>query len=352
MNEILRPREAVAKLNTYDPGHYEVDIDLSANENPYDLPADLKARITSAALEIPFNRYPDPLALELRAAIAAYHGLKTANVAIGNGGDELLMAILLAFGGPGRTAVTFEPTFVMYAILAALTGTDCLKFARDKQFALPGEARENIGSAADIVFVCSPNNPTGNLATEAEVVALLDGGFLVVVDEAYGEFSGVSAAGLLRSYSNLAVLKTFSKAFSLAGLRVGYLLGAPEIVADILKVKLPYNVNAFSQAAATALMENRRRFDGIIDEIRAERQRLFDAICGIDGLTPYFSRANFILVKSAVPAGDLWRNLLERSILVRYFERTPGLEDCLRITIGKPAENNAVIAALRELSEK
>lgn len=353
MTEILRPRDSVAQLSAYDPGHYEVEINLSANENPYDLPADLKARITSAALDIPFNRYPDPLALELRAAIAAYHGLDRANVVIGNGGDELLKAILLAYGGPGRTAVTFEPTFVMYAILAALTGTACLKVARDDQFAIPAEALEKVGpSGAGIVFVCSPNNPTGNLATEAEIVALLKGGSLVVVDEAYGEFSGASVAGLLSSYPNLAVLKTFSKAFSLAGLRVGYLLSSPDVVANILKVKLPYNVNAFSQAAATVLMKNRGRFDGVIDEIRAERGRLSNAISRIDGLTLSPSRANFILVKSARPAADLWRNLLERGILVRYFERTPGLEDCLRITVGTPAENDAVIEALRELSQK
>jgi len=341
------PREAVNRLNAYDPGHYKVEINLSANENPYDLPADLKARITAAALDIPFNRYPDPLALDLRAAIARGYGLKTANVAIGNGGDELLLALLLAYGGPGRTAVTFEPTFVMYAILSELTGTACLKRARDTEFALP----QGTGAAAgDIVFICSPNNPTGNLVAEEEVVGFLDSGALVVVDEAYGEFSDRSALGLLGDYPNLVVLKTFSKAFSLAGLRVGFVLGAPEIIANILKVKLPYNVNALSQAAATLIIENKRRFEAAIDEIRAERQRLTEAVGRIDGLTTYPSAANFVLVKSAAPAADLWRNLLERGILVRYFERTPGLADCLRLTIGTPAENDAVIGALKELS--
>lgn len=344
------PREAVNQLNAYDPGHYKVDINLSANENPYDLPADLKARITAAALDIPFNRYPDPLALDLRAAIARGYGLEAMNVAIGNGSDELLMALLLAYGGPGRTAVTFEPTFVMYAILSELTGTDCLKLARDEEFALPQETGADAGSAAgDIIFVCSPNNPTGNLVAEEEVVRFLDSGALVVVDEAYGEFSGVSVVDLLGPYPNLVVLKTFSKAFSLAGLRVGYVLGAPEIITNILKVKLPYNVNALSQAAATLIIENKRRFEAAIDEIRAERQRLIEAVRRIDGLTPYPSAANFVLVKSATPAAALWRNFLERGILVRCFERTPGLKDCLRLTIGKPAENDAVIAALDEI---
>lgn len=353
MSEILQPREVVAKLSAYDPEHYKVEINLSANENPYDLPVELKSRILSEASDISFNRYPDPQALELRAAIADQYGLKTENVAVGNGGDELLMYLLLAYGGPGRTAVTFEPTFVMYTILSQLTGTDCLKISRSRDFSVPEEAEEQVRLVAgDVVFLCSPNNPTGNIVADRQVESLLAKGNLVVVDEAYGEFSGVSAAGLLGDFPNLAILKTFSKAFSLAGLRAGYLLSSPEVVANILKVKLPYNVNAFSQAGATLVMKNKHSIEPIIEEIKAERSRLFKAIESIDGLEPYPSEGNFILVKSSAPGGDLWRYLLDRGILVRCFQHTPGLENCLRITVGKPVENDAVIAALEAYSRQ
>ena len=352
MKKILSPRETVARMSAYDPGKHDVDINLSANENPYDLPKELKIKVIEAASKPAFNRYPDPSALALRAAIAERHDLDVENIAVGNGGDELLLALLLAYGGQTRTAVTFEPTFVMYGILSELTQTSCARLKRQPNFALPknvaGEVRKEKG---DIVFVCSPNNPSGNIAPREDILALVEEtDALVVVDEAYQEFSRVSMYGLLKTYPNLVILRTFSKAFSLAGLRVGYLMGSTEVIANILKVKLPYNLNAFSQAAARVLMENQAYFTKVIDEIVLERERVFEAIQRTPGLTPYPSSANFILVKSARPGTDLWRKLLSKSILVRDFSQVDGAKNCLRLTIGSPKQNDALIDALKAYS--
>ncbi len=352
MKKILSPRETVARMSAYDPGKYEVDINLSANENPYDLPDELKLKVVEAASKTAFNRYPDPSALALRSVIAARHDLSVDNIAVGNGGDELLLALLLAYGGQDRVAVTFEPTFVMYGILSELTQTRCARLKRQPNFALPkdvvGEVQREKG---DVVFVCSPNNPSGNMASQAEILSLVEGTrALVVVDEAYQEFSRVSMCGLLKTYSNLVILRTFSKAFSLAGLRVGYLMGSAEVIANILKVKLPYNLNVFSQTAARVLMENQAYFTKVIDEIVVERKRVFEAVRRMPGLTPYPSSANFILVKSAGSGTDLWRKLLSKSILVRDFNQVDGARNCLRLTIGSPRQNDALIDALEAYS--
>lgn len=337
-------------MRAYDPGDHKVAINLSANENPYDLPEGLKAKIIGEAGKLAFNRYPDSSALDLRRAIADRYGVEVENIAVGNGGDELLLAMLLAYGGPGRTAASFEPTFVMYSILSELTGTGFARFERARDFGLPKKAFQLARSVnAELTFLCSPNNPSGNVVDEAELKPfLVNNRNLVVVDEAYQEFSRTSVGGLLTYHPNLVVIRTFSKAFSLAGLRVGYLLAAPEVVINIMKVKLPYNVNAFSQAAATVLMQNRAEFDPVIKEILAERNRVFEAISGINGLKAYPSAANFILIKSRRPAATIWRRLLAKGILVRNFAGAPGLDNCLRITIGSPAQNDAVIAALKE----
>ena len=352
MKKLLFPRETVARMSAYDPGKYEVDINLSANENPYDLPAELKLKVIEAASKPAFNRYPDPSASALRSAIAARHDLSVDNIAVGNGGDELLLSLLLAYGGRTRTAVTFEPTFVMYGILSELTQTSCARLKRQPNFALPKNVADEVKKEkGDIVFVCSPNNPSGNMADREEILALVEETHaLVVVDEAYQEFSRVSMCPLLKNYPNLVILRTFSKAFSLAGLRVGYLMGSAEVIANILKVKLPYNLNVFSQIAARVLIENQAHFTKVIDEIVAQRQRVFEAVRRTPGLTPYPSSANFILVKSEGSGTDLWRKLLSKSILVRDFSQVDGAKNCLRFTIGSPRQNDALIDALEAYS--
>ncbi len=351
-DELIKPRPAVAAIEAYDPQHIEVGINLSANENSYGLPDDARAKLTALVKTLELNRYPDPGAVELRRAIAARHGVGVENVIIGNGGDELIQALLLAYGGPGRTAVTFGPTFSMYGILSAVTATGFADLPRDALFDVPADASAAVEAAGgDIVFACSPNNPSGNAMDEAAIRALATGvAGLVVIDEAYQEFSGTTGVELLGDYRNLAVLRTFSKAFSLAGLRVGYLLADAEVARNINKVRLPYNVNVFSQAAAGALLAEPGPLEEIIADIVRERGRLARALAGLDGFTTYPSAANFLLVRCSRSADEVWRGLIEAGILVRNLSFAPGLKGCLRITVGTPGQNDSVIEALGRLA--
>lgn len=349
MTELLKPRVNVASLDPYDPGHYSVKVDLSANESPYDLPKDLKAEFLDIVEGTSFNRYPDHLAVDLRSIIAEQNQVAVENVIIGNGGDELILDLLLAYGGDGRVSVSFEPTFAMYAILSKLTNTRCVRLNRDFAFSLPDSAAQSIKSAgADIVFIAGPNNPSGNPIPAIQMRSLLDDRHrLVLVDEAYCEFNKFSFVDLLLEYRNLVILRTFSKAFSLAGLRVGYMLAAGEVISNLLKVKLPYNVNALSQAAAAFVLRNRSRLEPTINEIINERERVYTALKETEGLVAFPSSSNFILIKTRRPAKEIWRYLLDQGIFIRFFNNSKGLENCLRITIGSREENDMVITALR-----
>ena len=350
--ELIKSRPAVAALEAYDPQHIEVEINLSANENSYGLSDDIRAKLARLVETLAFNRYPDPAAVELRRVIAARHGVAVENVAVGNGGDELIQALLLAYGGANRTAVAFGPTFVMYEILSDITATSFAGLSRDARFDIPADAAAAVkATGGDIVFACSPNNPTGNVMDKAAARALAGGvDGLVVIDEAYQEFSKTTTVELLGDYRNLAVLRTFSKAFSLAGLRVGYLLADAEVIENINKVRLPYNVNVFSQAAAAALMAEPEPLEEIIAEIVRERGRLAAALAGLDGYTAYPSAANFLLVRCSRSADEVWRGLIDAGILVRNLSSMPGLDGCLRITVGTPAQNDLVIEALGRLA--
>ncbi len=349
IKEMLRPREAVAGLDAYDPEHHDVLINLSANENSYGLPAAVRSKIDVLSASLALNRYPDPLATDVRKLIGKREDLPSARIVVGNGGDELIQQLLLAYGGAARRAVAFTPTFVMYGILSELTATEFTPLPRGPDFALRADfgaqARE---AGADIIFVCTPNNPSGNLVSNSEIAELAREfpRSLVVVDEAYHEFSRETARALLDRFENLIILRTFSKAFSLAGLRLGYMLASEEVIANILKVKLPYNVNVFSQAAAAVLLGNLGQVETVIGEIISERDRLFKALSAISGLTPYPSAANFILVGCAPGATKVWRRLLDEGILVRNFDRAPGLDNCLRITVGTREENDRVVEVL------
>lgn len=343
MPKLIEPRSLVANLASYEPGDYKAEIYLAANENPYDIPAELKNEILTLAQKLPFHRYPHPLSQELRAVIAASYGVQPANVVIGNGGDELLLYLLLAYGGSERKAVTFGPTFVMYKILAQLTGCQFKELERDSNFNLPANFLEQVEKEqAKLVFICSPNNPSGNIVAPEQVKALLEGERLVVLDEAYAEFSGFSLASWLQAYPNLVILRTFSKAFSLAGLRLGYLLAHEDVITSICKVKLPYNVNRFSSLAGLVLWQHQEKLKPVIRIIVEQRDWLYQELRKFNWLTVYPSEANFILVKSQ--KAELWQSLLNNGILVRQF-KIKG-EEYLRLTVGKPEENKRLIEVL------
>lgn len=352
---LMRP--SAADLEPYDPAFTPVEVNLSANENSYGLPPEVRDAVNQALAETPVNRYPDPLAAPLRAEIAAYYGLAPENVICGNGGDELIYNIFLAFGGEGHTMLHCPPDFSVYELYASLAECPCESVWRDPAtFAIDWEKLRARATDATITVVTTPNNPTGTLADHAEIEALaLATKGLVLVDEAYMEFAdAASCADLINHYPNILVLRTFSKAFALAGARMGYVLADPSVVSALAAVRQPYSVGVLSQTAALAAWRHRPQIQPTIDEIRRQRDVLYTRLCELGdlGVTVWPSSANFLLARMPHAHEARCRLRDEYSVLVRDFSSAPGLTDCLRITVGTPAENDrlidGIVAILKE----
>lgn len=352
MNAYRAPRPELDNLIPYDAKDIRADVMLASNENPLNLPAELLGKISDRVADFKFNRYPDPLAGELRKLIADANGLEPENVLVGNGGDELIFDLLLAWGGPGRTLLDMPPTFSMYAIDAESTGTRVVSIPRLDDFSVDEEAvlaRVAEGDI-DLVIISNPNNPTGGLSDESFLIRLIEStDAIVLVDEAYFEFSRHTMRPHMSRHQNLVILRTFSKAFSLAGLRIGYTLGDAEVIRELMKVRQPYSVDAFSQMVAGTVFRERMVFEQGVYDIVKGREQILHGLKIIHGVTVYPSEANFVLFR--VPhASALWRDLLHsHSVLIRDFSRTPGLEDCLRVTIGTTDENRRFLEAVDEI---
>lgn len=351
MHNVCSSAPQLADLVPYDPKYLPADAFLSANENPSDVEQDIRHEIMREVKRVPLNRYPDPLANDLRDMIAEANGLDRDQVLVGNGGDELLFNIALAWGGPGRTFLNMPPTFSVYENNARLTNTTIVNVPRRADYAIDEEAVLARVAEGDIdyIIVTSPNNPTGELANETFLLKLLDAtDALVMVDEAYFEFSRRTVRPYLAQHKNLVILRTFSKAFSLAGVRMGYILGHPEVIREFVKVRQPYSVDAVSQAVARVVYANRAKFEPGITAIIEERGRVIEGLRKIPGVMPYPSDANYVLFKLD-DAAEAWEKLYERGILVRDFSRAPLLEGCLRVSIGSKAENDTFLSALRDI---
>ena len=343
-------RDDVAALSPYAPNLTPCKINLSANENTYGMPPKVRAAIDEAIAATPTNRYPDPMSNVLRDQIATWHHVRRENVCVGNGGDELLFNFFLAFGGPGKRLVDCPPTFTVYDIYSKMVGTSVVRCWRDEDtFDVDVSALLLMARNADMVIVTSPNNPTGNVIAREDVARLCETcPGIVLVDEAYMEFAdeGLSCEGLLGTYDNLVILHTYSKAFCLAGVRVGYVLAAPDVVDVLGAVRQPYTADVFAQAAAQVVTSMRGVFTPTISRIRSERERLAEALSGLEGMRVWPSQGNFLLAR--MPEAAIVRARLrdERSILVRDFSSTQGLENCLRITVGTPEENDELVDAI------
>ncbi len=351
----LAPRRDVSLLPGYHSPQVEVAVRLNANEAPEPPPAEFFEELRREVGDVALNRYPDREALALREAVGLQHALPPERVYCANGSNEVLQSVFLAYGGPGRAAAVFEPSYALHPHIARVTGTEVVEGERDAEM-LIGErelarllasAGRRRASSPEIVFLCSPNNPTGRAeprATIEQVLARAPG--LVVVDEAYGQFSSWSACELLADHPNLVVVRTFSKTWSLAGLRLGYALADPRVVEDLGRVTLPYHLDAIKQRAGRIAL----RYEGAMHErvarLVGERLRLVDGLARL-GLEVFPSDANFVLFKvGSRDARELWRELLSRSVLVRDVSGWPRLQGCLRVTVGTPAEDDAFLAAL------
>lgn len=352
------PRDDVRALEGYHSPQLDVEIRLNTNESPFPPPPAFLDAWTDALRATPLHRYPDRAAAALRAGIADHLGQPAARVFAANGSNEVLQTLLLTYGGPGRRALVFEPTYPLHSHICRITGTTVVEGERDDDFRISASRAGALIAAErpSVVFVCSPNNPTGTVepraTVEAVVGAALDHGpALVVVDEAYGEFADHTALDLVADDLPVVVVRTYSKVWSLAAVRLGFAVGPPAVVAELDKVVLPYHLSAATQAAGVAALAFDEDMTERVATLVAERRRLEHALALLPGLTVFPSGANFVLVRSATDGHALWRGLVERGVLVRDFSRWPRLDDCLRITVGTPEENDRCVAALRAVLE-
>jgi len=322
-------------------------IKLDGNENPYGCSLRVKQTLADYAY---YHLYPDPEQRELRKALAKYTGVSIENILAGSGSDELIDLILRLFIRPGDGVVNCPPTFGMYPFSTDVCGGKVVSVPRQQDFSIDIPAtKKAMAKGAKVIFIASPNNPSGNITSEPVILEFLNSDTVVVIDEAYFEFSGETMVPLVAKYSNLIVLRTFSKWAGLAGLRVGYGIFPVNIVKHLMKIKQPYNINAAAQVAALESLKDISHLRGTIKAIINERERLMARLGQLGWLKSYPSRSNFILCSVLNGrARAIHKGLQKRGIFVRYFD-TPLLKDCLRISVGKPEHTDALIAALKEM---
>jgi histidinol-phosphate aminotransferase len=330
----------------------DVPIRLNTNESPFPPPEGWTEAVLEEVRNLRWNRYPDRDAVALRQALADLHDVTLEHVFCANGSNEVLQCLCLAYGGPGRSVAVFEPTYALHSHIAHLTGTEVVEGHRRPDFSLDTNlAKDLIGTHRPaLTFLCSPNNPTGTGMPPSavdEVVSMAIG--LVVVDEAYGQFADWSAISRVGDSTPLVVTRTFSKTWSMAAARLGYLVAPPEVVIALQRVALPYHLDAFKQIAGRLALRYVSEMEERVDLIVRERERIVAAFTRLP-VTTWPSQANFVLFRpESRKGGEVWTALLERGILVRDVSSWPGLGGCLRLTIGTPEENDAFLAALTEV---
>lgn len=351
---MIGPRDDVALMEGYHSPQLDVSVRLNTNEAPDPPPESFTTALVDAVRDIEWNRYPDRAAAELRAAIGALHGVGPEQVFVANGSNEVLQTVLLTFGGPGRTAAVWEPTYALHSHIARLTATAVAVGERGADFSTDlGEVERVVGGARpSVVFLCSPNNPTGvvdppdTVRATLSMVEAVDG--LLVVDEAYGQFAPWSAIDLLAEDTPLVVSRTFSKTWSMAAARLGYLVGPSWVVAELDKVVLPYHLDAFKQRAGVLALDHVDDMHARVARLVEERGRLMARLSTLD-VDVWPSGANFVLFRPRTTGGrEVWQRLVDRSVLVRDCSSWPRLDGCLRVTIGTIDEDDVFLSALEE----
>jgi histidinol-phosphate aminotransferase len=343
-------RDEIRALSAYHVPDASGYVKLDAMENPYRLPDSLRHEIAQIAANAEINRYPDAAATRLKARLRESQGIADdMDVLLGNGSDEIIQILAMAIARPGATILGLEPSFVMYRMIAAFTGVNYVGVPLKPDFTLDIEATlaaiEKHQPA--LIFVAYPNNPTGNLFDEAQLARILDAApGLVVMDEAYHVFAQQSWLAKLAQYPNLVVMRTLSK-LGLAGLRLGFLVGRPAWLAELDKLRLPYNVNVLTQLVAERVLAAADVLEGQAAEIRSERSRVMAELAAMPGVTPYPSDANFILFR--VPDADrTFEGLKQQGVLIKNLNRAhPMLANCLRVTVGTPRENTQFLTSLK-----
>jgi histidinol-phosphate aminotransferase len=348
---VIAPRDDLALMAGYHSPQVEVAVRLNTNEAPEPPPPGFTEALVAELADVAWHRYPDRSYTALREAIAAHHEVDPAQVFAANGSNEVLQTLCLAYGGPGRSVAVFEPTYALHSHIARITGTDVATGERSADLALDlDEVRRVLAASAPaITFLCSPNNPTGMVEEEAdirEVLGLAPG--LLVVDEAYGQFSPWSALELVADDVPLVVTRTYSKTWSMAAARLGYLIGPRDVVAQLDQVVLPYHLDAVKQVAGRVALDFAPEMRSRVAALVEERGRLMARLAELP-VDVWPSGANFVLFRPRTRDGAaVWQALLDRSVLVRDCSGWPRLDGCLRVTIGTTAEDDAFLAALEE----
>jgi histidinol-phosphate aminotransferase len=345
-------RDDLRALEGYHSPQVDVRIRLNTNEAPTPPPAAWRDAFAAELSRVEWHRYPDRSASALRSAIAESHHVRPDQVFAANGSNEVLQTLLLAYAGPGRCVATFEPTYQLHGHIARLTGATVVEGERASDFRLDVDAAIALITAnrPAVTFLCSPNNPTGLVEPASTVRGLLaaEPG-LLVVDEAYAQFSDWSALTLVDESTPLVVTRTFSKTWSMAASRLGYLVGPSWLVAELDKVALPYHLDAAKQIAGRLALQFTDEMDARVEQIVAERERISSALQLLD-IDVFPSGANFILFRPrSKPGRQVWQELLDRSILIRDCSGWPRLANCLRVTVGTSEENSEFLGAVAEI---
>ena len=327
---------------------------MNTNESPYEPPQELVADVAREVEAIAFNRYPDRDANRLYDAMAERLRWPREGLWIANGSNEVFMHLFLGFGGPGRSALVFDPTYSLHSLIPRIASTQVRELPRSDDFTIDLDAAVTAirEGQPEVVIVCSPNNPTGGIEPLPVVEALLaEAPGLVVVDEAYIEFArpDESVRSLLPRYPNLVLVKTFSKAWRLAGVRIGYMLADPVLIEELARVRLPYHLSAITQVVGEAALRHADATLELVRSIADERDRIALELQAMGVLT-YPSRANFVLFEVDDPPRT-WQQLLDREILVRSYPGHARLARCLRVTAGRPEETDIFLDAMRELTD-
>lgn len=353
MRERIGGRSDLADLQAYRAPQLDAPVRLNTNETPYPPPESFMNDLAERIRGLGLNRYPERDALELREGLAAHIGTITDQVWVANGSNEILLQLFLAFGGSERKVMTFEPTYPLHSHITRISGTRLLRGRRNPDFSLHLEASiEAIQSQQpDIVMLCSPNNPTGNLNDEQELDAICEAApGLVILDEAYAEFADASLVRKAEEFDNLVVTRSFSKAWRLAGARIGYMVAHTWVLEAVLKVRLPYHMSALTQAAGLVALEHKEELWATIETLKHERDRLWRELSTTRGVVAFPSHGNFILFRcEAVPAPQVWQQLLDRGVLIRDFSDVAGCEGALRVSVGTAEEDERFLEALSEV---
>lgn len=343
-------REEIKGFKNYEVYNIECKYKMDANEIPFKLPETTIENLQEIVCNANVNRYPDPVSMKLKKRLSEYCGVLPENIMVGNGSDELIHIIMNAFVDINDYVIFPVPSFSMYKVYSQIAGANRIEISLNDDYSYDVDKFINAIKKHNpkVTILCTPNNPTGTVISKEDIIKILKHNHgLTVVDEAYYEFYGETVVDLIKDYENLIVLRTLSKAYGLAGLRVGYLVADVETVKCLSMVKSPYNVNSISQAIALNVLES-DVVKNRVEYIKNERQYLLNELNSIQGIKIYPSNANFILIKFN-NADYVYNKLIKCGILVRNFSKDPGLYGTLRITIGTREANNYLVKCLKQI---